>query len=102
MTAAAAKREARWAGITLFLGVLLLTAADGTPPPFLAWSEGLAFAVAGSLIAWGSFTTRLGRLETDLKEFREQCVTKELFTAGHQTINQRLDHIDRKLDGGRP
>lgn len=99
MTAHQARRvraEARWTGYgVLFLTWLALTAGSlGAAIAIEGWMVTVATVVGGGLILWGSFKTKVERLEQEV----EKRLSREVFTQFHGDLVARLDRIEEKQD----
>lgn len=114
MTAHRAKvlrRDARWLGaVLLFLSWMTLSAATlGAAIEVEGWMLTVATIAGGGLIIWGSFKTRVEKLEEAQKADRvhqdrevEKRLSTAVFTQFQGDLTDRLERIERKLDGRSP
>lgn len=90
------RAEARWTGAAVLVTAwFALTAASlGAAIAIEGWMVTVATVVGGGLILWGSFKTKVERLEQEV----EKRLSREVFTQFHGDLVARLDRIEEKQD----
>lgn len=95
------RHHARFAGITLIVGLwLMLTGALGEIV-MPAWATGMVGAIGTGLVVWGSTKTRIEKLEQKAAELNAaigERITREVFTQHVHAHVERLDRIEKGND----
>ncbi|MBK8006757.1 MAG: hypothetical protein IPK12_23495 [Gemmatimonadetes bacterium] len=102
------RRDARWVGggLILFAWLVLTAASAGAAIDVPGWLIALLSASGTGLVLWGSFKTRVEKLEEARREDRayqdremEKRLSTAVFTQFQGDLTDRLERIERKIDG---